>query len=100
MIRCPHCDGVLVSQDPLTKVQAALYKFLVSFVHEQGYAPSYNEIKDKFGYSSYGTVNEYLNALETKGYIRRARNEVRAITCLVHPDELGVVAASVRARRE
>ena len=70
---------------PLTKRQKEILDHIGSFIEEQGYAPSFEEIAEHFGYSSLATVHEHLSNLERKGYIRKAYNESRSIE-LVPPE--------------
>lgn len=63
----------------LTKRQREILTFLADYSDEHGYAPSFEEIAEQFGYSSLATVHEHLSNLERKGYIRRSYNESRAI---------------------
>lgn len=85
--RCPHCHGDLATQArPLTLRQSAVYRFVLGYRREQGYAPSLENIAAHFAYNSLATVHEHLSNLETKGWIRRAYNEARAIECLVEID--------------
>ncbi len=88
---------------PLTKRQKEILDHIGSFIEEQGYAPSFEEIAEHFGYSSLATVHEHLSNLERKGYIRKSYNESRSIE-LVPPDSgtpaiplplLGTVAAGL-----
>ena len=64
---------------PLTKRQKEILDLIESFIEKNGYAPSFEEIADAFGYSSLATVHEHLSNLERKGYIRKAYNESRSI---------------------
>ena len=64
---------------PLTKRQKQILDHIRDFIAERGYAPSFEEIADHFGYSSLATVHEHLSNLERKGYIRKAYNESRSI---------------------
>jgi len=64
---------------PLTKRQKEILDHIQSFLEENGYAPSFEEIAEAFGYSSLATVHEHLTNLERKGYIRKAYNESRSI---------------------
>ena len=64
---------------PLTKRQKEILDYIGEFIADQGYAPSFEEIADAFGYSSLATVHEHLSNLERKGYIRKAYNESRSI---------------------
>ncbi len=64
---------------PLTKRQKEILDFIEGFIAENGYAPSFEEIADSFGYASLATVHEHLSNLERKGYIRKAYNESRSV---------------------
>ena len=64
---------------PLTKRQKEILDHIAGFIEKNGYAPSFEEIADAFGYSSLATVHEHLSNLERKGYIRKAYNESRSI---------------------
>lgn len=77
---------------PLTRRQKQILDHIGEYIEEWGYAPSFEEIAEHFGYSSLATVHEHLSNLERKGYIRKAYNESRSIE-LVQPDTGG--AASV-----
>ena len=88
---------------PLTKRQKEILDYISSFIVDQGYAPSFEEIAESFGYSSLATVHEHLTNLERKGYIRKSYNESRSIE-LVNPGQghpsielplLGAVAAGL-----
>ena len=64
---------------PLTKRQKEILDYIESFIDDRGYAPSFEEIAEAFGYSSLATVHEHLSNLERKGYIRKSYNESRSI---------------------
>jgi repressor LexA len=66
----------------LTKKQHEILGFLSSYHEENGIAPSFEEIAERFNYTSLATVHEHLSNLERKGYIRRGYNESRAIEIL------------------
>lgn len=88
---------------PLTKRQREILSFLTSYTDENGYAPSFEEIAESFGFTSLATVHEHLSNLERKGYIRRGYNESRSIEILpsdatpraVELPLLGLVAAGL-----
>ncbi|MBK6495204.1 MAG: transcriptional repressor LexA [Gemmatimonadales bacterium] len=67
---------------PLTPKQRKMLDFLSEAIAQQGYAPSFEEIAEKFNYQSLATVHEHLTTLQRKGYIRRNYNESRAIEVL------------------
>ncbi len=89
---------------PLTRRQKQILDHIGAYIDEWGYAPSFEEIAEHFGYSSLATVHEHLSNLERKGYIRKAYNESRSIE-LVAPETtarpsielplLGTVAAGL-----
>ena len=64
---------------PLTKRQKQILDYLKAFIGDHGYAPSFDEIRHEFGYTSLATVHEHLSNLERKGYIRRAYRESRSV---------------------
>ena len=67
---------------PLTKRQSEILGYLQRHINGQGYAPSFEEIAEQFGFQSLATVHEHLTNLERKGYIRRSYNESRSIEVL------------------
>ncbi len=66
----------------LTKRQSEILNYLQTHIQDRGYAPSFEEIAEQFGFQSLATVHEHLTNLERKGYIQRAHNESRAIEVL------------------
>lgn len=85
----------------LTKRQREILSFLAEYSDAHGYAPSFEEIAERFDYNSLATVHEHLSNLERKGYIRRHYNESRAIEIVpsdvfgraLHLPLMGTVAA-------
>jgi repressor LexA len=63
----------------LTKKQRQILDFVESFVVDNGYSPSYEEIAENFDYSSLATVHEHLTNLETKGFLRKNYNKSRSL---------------------
>ena len=78
---------------PLTKRQKEILDFLQVYLEEYGYAPSFEEIARRFGYSSLATVHEHLENLREKGYIRKSYNASRSIE--VMPSGLHVSAVEL-----
>jgi len=62
----------------LTPRQLEIVKFIRTYVAEHEYAPTMQEIADHLGVSR-PTVFEHIEALETRGAIKRQRNRSRAI---------------------
>jgi len=65
--------------EPLTKRQREILDFLRDFIQQHGYAPSLEEIGQRFGLSSLATVHKHLTNLQEKGFIRRAWNRSRSV---------------------
>ena len=63
----------------LTRRQKEILDFLRSFIDENGYAPSFEEICAEFGYTSLATVHEHVTNLANKGYIWKSPRESRSI---------------------
>jgi repressor LexA len=86
----------------LTEKQKEFLGYVAGYISEWGVSPSFEEIRARFGYSSFNTVTTYLRILERKGYIRLPveKNRKRAIQ-VIRPFEsrafelplLGQVAA-------
>ncbi len=63
----------------LTSRQERILETIRSSVHERGYPPTMREIGEAVGLTSTSSVKHQLEALETKGYLRRDPNRPRAI---------------------
>jgi repressor LexA len=63
----------------LTQKQKDVLKFIYTQVRSRNIAPTIREIASHFGFSSTGTVRDYLKALTTKGYIKIEEGKSRAI---------------------
>lgn len=66
----------------LTRRQREILDYLQRHIADHGYAPSFEEIAQTFGFASLATVHEHLSNLERKGYITRQYNESRSIEVL------------------
>ncbi len=63
----------------LTDKQKDVLKYICAKIREENLPPTVREIAGAFGFSSTGTVRDYLRALAAKGYIRLASKKSRAI---------------------
>ncbi|MGE3973251.1 MAG: transcriptional repressor LexA [Bdellovibrionales bacterium] len=80
----------------LTPKQKKVLDFIQDFLRERGYGPSQQEIARHFGFSSLGTVQNYLVRLEQNGYLSRSWNAKRGLTPTFNENSLpllGHVAA-------
>ena len=82
----------------LTRRQKELYDFLLNFVDQHGYSPSFEEIAEGMQLSSLATVHKHITNLEQKGLLRRDYNRSRSIDLLkprgVMKTSLAVAAAA------
>jgi repressor LexA len=69
----------------LTKRQKEILDFIRSYRNEKGISPTQREILERFGLSSFGTVQKHLKRLEEKGALSRQWNQSRGIS----PSEQG-----------
>lgn len=67
---------------PLTEKEKAVLSFLEQELTQNGVSPSYQEIKDHFGFASFNSVQNYLKQLTAKGYVQIANNQKRGIQIL------------------
>ncbi len=63
----------------LTKRQYEVLSFLDSFIKQNGYCPSFQEIGKSLNLSSLASVHKHIKTLEAKGFIRRGYNQSRSI---------------------
>ncbi|HZB96956.1 MAG TPA: transcriptional repressor LexA [Candidatus Sulfotelmatobacter sp.] len=65
--------------DPITPRQKAILEFLRKHAQQHAYPPTVREIGLAVGLSSSSTVQNHLNTLEAKGYIRRDPTKSRTV---------------------
>ena len=65
---------------PLTPKEKNVLEFIESYIEDNGYSPSFVEIKDHFGFASNNSVQNYVKQLETKNYLHNpGTNQKRAL---------------------
>jgi len=64
---------------PLTAKEKAFLEFIEGFQKSSGISPSYQEIREHFGFASFNSVQNYLKQLTRKGYVKNHANQKRAI---------------------
>jgi len=67
----------------LTKRQKEIFDYIEQSISDNGYAPTLEEIGERFKLRSLATVHKHVSNLEAKGLIRRKWNHSRAIE-IVH----------------
>jgi repressor LexA len=63
----------------LTRRQKEVLEFVATFVRENGYSPSYEEIASGLKLASLATVHKHIEALESKHYVKRGFNQSRSL---------------------
>jgi repressor LexA len=82
----------------LTKRQKEIVDYLDEYIAEHGYAPTLEEIGDKFNLSSPATVHKHLTNLEDKGMIRRRWNHSRALELVPQKRKVAAVELPLLGR--
>ena len=59
-----------MKQFGLTPKQAKFLKFLANFIDQNGYSPSYEEMKQILNYQSKSRIHAFVHSLKKRGYIR------------------------------
>jgi len=67
---------VFESTKKLTPQQKNLWDYIVSVFNQRGIPPSYREIQQQFQYKSVGTVQDHVQALIKKGYLKKTYNRL------------------------
>ena len=70
----------------LTKKQRDLLLFINERLHENGVAPSFDEMKDALNLKSKSGIHRLIGALEERQFIRRLPNRARALEILRLPN--------------
>ncbi|MFA6447137.1 MAG: transcriptional repressor LexA [Patescibacteria group bacterium] len=55
---------------PLTPKQKEVLDYIIQFINDRGYAPSFREIADGLGLASPSTVHVHIQALRSRGFLR------------------------------
>lgn len=63
----------------LTKRQKDVLDFILGFVEENGFSPSYEELARGLNLASVATVHKHIEALQSRGYLRRSFNQSRSV---------------------
>lgn len=70
---------------PLTEKERSVLEFIELQISDSGIAPSYQEIKDHFGFASFNSVQNYIKQLTQKGYLLSSNNQKRSLQILQSP---------------
>ena len=62
-----------------SKRQKGVLEFVAGFIREHGYGPSYREIQQGCNYRSVATVATHVDALISKGFLRKRDRRARSL---------------------
>ena len=62
--------GIGKEEYGLTPKQAKFLKFLANFMDQNGYSPSYEEMKQVLNYKSKSRIHAFVHSLKKRGYLR------------------------------
>ena len=54
----------------ITPKQAKFLRFLANFIDQNGYTPSYEEMKQILNYQSKSRIHAFVHSLKKRGYVR------------------------------
>ncbi len=77
----------------LTEKQRNVLHFIFNKIKNEHMPPTIREIAEEFGFSSTGTVRDYLKALVDKGYIKVSEGKARAIELVKEAFRLPILGA-------
>jgi repressor LexA len=63
----------------LTKKQRKTLDFIITFIEQKGYSPSYREIANGLKLSSVATVAQHVDTLVEKGFLEKGNNSARSL---------------------
>lgn len=72
----------------LTKKQTLILEFIINFLQEHDYSPSYREIMSGMGLSSVSAVAEHIDNLVALGALKKVPGAARSLEIIdhTHPD--------------
>jgi len=70
---------------PLTLKELNILEFIEGFMQHQGVVPTYQEIREHFGFASFNSVQRYLKQLQGKNYIHIPGGNQKRAMQILHP---------------
>ena len=69
-------------KEGLTPRQLEVFKMIKEYVKQNGFSPSYEEIKQVLGYSSKSPVHSMIHRLIARGWIKNGNGRNRSISII------------------
>lgn len=70
---------------PLTPKEKQILEFIENYITANSFSPSYQEIKEHFGFASFYSIQRYLKQLNEKNYIRTEGNNKKRSIDIINP---------------
>ena len=74
----------------ITKKQKEVFDYIDRYSQDFGYAPTQKEIKDHFGFKSFGSVQRYIKYLVNAGYLEGDWNARRGLKTVSHQEDYNI----------
>ena len=74
----------------LTPKQAKFLRFLANFIDQNGYTPSYEEMKQVLNYQSKSRIHAFVHSLKSRGYLRLIPYMKRSIMITPKGRKIGI----------
>ena len=82
--------GIGKEEYGLTPKQAKFLKFLANFMDQNGYSPSYEEMKQVLNYKSKSRIHAFVHSLKKRGYVRLLPYSWRSIMITPKGSKIGI----------
>ncbi len=83
-------EGIAVKEFGLTPKQVKFLRFLANFINQNGYSPSYEEMKQLLNYRSKSRIHSLIYALKKRGYVRLLPYSWRSIMITPKGSKIGI----------
>jgi len=83
-------NGIADKEFGLTPKQAKFLKFLANFIDQNGYTPSYEEMKQVLNYKSKSRIHAFVHRLKNRGYLRLIPYMKRSIMITSKGRKIGI----------
>jgi len=74
----------------ITPKQCKFLRFLADFIDQNGYTPSYEEMKQVLNYKSKSRIHSLIYALKKRGYVRLLPYSWRSIMITPKGSKIGI----------
>ena len=68
-----------LQKNELTLAQRRVLNFIIVFISEHGYSPTFVEITDGLGFASANSACDHVNMLKKKGYVTSSKTKNRSL---------------------